>query len=156
MSYNIFMIGFATAGYGLLVWLLVRNLVAAKRSARTLAPLKTAGEAAKLKGSDLLEAMKAAGGDSEQVVSIAGEMRRRIRRASEAGEVQAEREDLDTYWRVVRLFHHTFVPDAIEQREFPVRAYACADAATKRSVGQLMTVLRSEWEGAKVGLSDEV
>jgi hypothetical protein len=168
MSYSIFIIGFATAGFGLLAWLLVRNLVAAQRSAMNLAPLKAAG---KRVDSDL-KSMKAAGADLKEGVSIAEEMRRRIRRAaamtgervarvreeetrSEAEGVRAEREDLDTYWRVVRLLHQTFVPEGLEELEFPVRAYARADAATKRSVGLLMIVLRSEREGAKMGLSDE-
>ena len=172
MSYSIFIIGFATAGFGLFAWLLVGNLVAAQRSAMNLAPLKAAGEAAGKRVDSDLKSMKAAGADLKEGVSIAEEMRRRIRRAaamtgervarvreeetrSEAEGVRAEREDLDTYWRVVRLLHQTFVPEGLEELEFPVRAYARADAATKRSVGLLMIVLRSEREGAKMGLSDE-
>ena len=168
MSYASVLIGITFAGAALLAWLVVGDLLAAQRSSLTLSVLKTASE-------DLvpaeLELLKAAGEEvGESGAQVAEEFIRRLRRMEEkktrAGERtrfapdgtefeedRREREDLERYRRVVRLINDTFVTSGLAEQEFPLRAYSSANTETRRSVRQLIAIMRSEREATKAGIS---
>ena len=153
MTYTVLLIGFTITGAGLLVLLVVGDVLAEQRSSINLASLKRYSEI----GLKELDVLNAAGQDLDEAGAqgIAEEMRRRIRILAKAkGEFGGEPpdQDLDSYLGVVRLLREAFIPKGIEEIEFPMRAYIRADAKTRRSVLQLMIVLRSLREGSKAGI----
>jgi hypothetical protein len=171
MSYDLFLIVFAGAGALLLGGLTMADAIDGFVSSLRLRRVETAGRfdgsqgprkiAERLRRLIRSLADTKSGADTRVKASgqefggLSSDLRIQIKdlldKAAEANH-EIFGHEVTRYYLVLKLLRDTFVPKKVEFGRFPLRAYARADARTRESVLQLMSVLRALREAEMSGL----
>jgi hypothetical protein len=171
MSYDLFLIVFAGAGALLLGGLTMADAIDGFVSSLRLRRVETAGRfdgsqgprkiAERLRRLIRSPAETKSGADTrvkasrEESRGLSSDLRIQIKdlldKASEANH-EVIGNEVTRHYLVLRILRDRYVPKEVEFGRFPLRAYARADARTRESVFQLMSVLRALREAEMSGL----